>query len=51
MTCDMYYITHATLYVTGEGRLTFSQNFSSLALTVWERKFVEDIFTEDDSLT
>ena len=29
------------------GRITLSKNFSSLALTVWEWRFVEDIFTQD----
>ena len=44
-------VTNDTLHVTGGGDKTFSQNVSSLALTVWEIRFVEDIFTKDDSLT
>ena len=39
MTCDM------------RGRWTFSQNVSSLALTVSEWRFIKDIFTNDDSLS
>ena len=33
------------------GGLTFSQNFSCLALTVWVIPCIEDIFTKGDSLT
>ena len=40
-----------TPYMRQVGEITFSQNVSSLALTVWELRFVEDIFTKDDSLT
>ena len=37
--------------MTGGGRWTFSQNFSSLALTVWEWRCLEDIFTKYDLAT
>ena len=40
MTCD-------TWHLTGGGRWTFPPNLSSLTLTVWEWRFVEDIFTND----
>ena len=43
VTCDMRHVTCDTWLVTGMRRWTFSQNFSSLALTIWERRFVEDI--------
>ena len=36
VTCDTCNVTHDMSQVTGGSRLTFSQNFSSLALTVWE---------------
>ena len=42
--CDMW-------HMTGGGRWTFSQNFSSLALTVWEWRCSEDISTKDDWLS
>ena len=32
----MWYLTHDMSHVTDGGRWTFSQNFGSLALTVWE---------------
>ena len=40
MTCDMWHVTHDTWHVTHDtwhvwGGWTFSQKFSSLALTVW----------------
>ena len=36
----------------GEGGwLTFSQNVSSLALTVWERQCFGDIFLMDDTVS
>ena len=53
-TCDMWHMTHDMWHVTRDmwhvtlgGRWTFPRNFSSLALTAWEWKFVEDIFTKD----
>ena len=42
-----------TLHMTYDmwGRWTFFKNFRSLALTVWEWRFVEDILTKDEWLT
>ena len=37
-------------HVTQGGSWTFSQNFMSLALTVWEWRCLEDIFTKEDQL-
>ena len=55
---DMWHVTHDTWYVTcytwhmtGGGRWTLSQNFSPLALTVWEWRCIEDISTKDDWLS
>ena len=42
MTCDMWNLTHDMW-----GRWTFSNNFSSLAVTVLELRFVDNIFTKD----
>ena len=36
VTCDTWHVTHDMWHMTGS---TFSQNFSSLALTVWELKW------------
>ena len=47
-THDMWYVTCDTWHVTGSGRKTFSQNLSSLALTVWEWRYDEDILTNHD---
>ena len=35
VTCDTWYVTHG-------GEWAFPQNFSSLALTVWDRQYLED---------
>ena len=43
VTGDMWHMTCDTWHVTGMGRLTFSQNFSSLGLAVWEWRFIENI--------
>ena len=51
MTRDMWHVTCDTWHITSRGRWTFSQNCSSLAFTVWEWRFVEDVFTKDESLT
>ena len=37
-------------HMTGEGRWTFSQNFSSLALTVWEWRCSKNISTKKELL-
>ena len=52
VTCDMWHNTHAMWHLTYDrwGRWTFSQNVSSLALTVWEWRFDEDIFTNHHDL-
>ena len=50
-TGDTWHATHDMGHMTGGGRKTFSQNFSYLALTVWEWSFVEDICTKDDPLS
>ena len=50
MTCDIWHMTCDTWHMTGEGKWTFSQTVSSLALTVWEWRFVEDILTSHDYL-
>ena len=45
LTCDMWRVTSERLHVTSVGRWTFSPNFSSLALTVWEWRCVKDILS------
>ena len=50
MKCDIWYVTCDTWHAT-QDMWTFSQNFSYLALTVWEWKRFEVIFTNDDLLT
>ena len=47
----MWHVTQDTWHVTGGERLTFSHNFSYLALMVWDWMSSEDIFTKDESLT
>ena len=51
VTHDMWQVTHDMWHVTGWGRWTFTQNFSSLALMVWEWKCTEDISTNHQSLS
>ena len=41
MTCDPWHVAHG-------GGWTFSQNFCSPALTVWDRKCLEDSERKDD---
>ena len=41
MTCDTWHVTHG-------GGWTFSQNFCSSALTVWDRQGLEDSEQKDD---
>ena len=48
MTCEMWHVTCDTEQVTHEkwqvwGRWTFSQNFSFIALTVWEWRCFEEL--------
>ena len=43
LTLDTWNLTHGMLHMTGRGRWTFSQNFSSLASTVWEWRCFEDV--------
>ena len=47
VTHDTWHMTHDMWHMTGGGRWTFSQNASSLALTVWEWRRSEDISTKD----
>ena len=51
VTHDMWHMTHYMLHVTRGGGWRFSQNFSSLALTVWERQCFEDWEENYDWLT
>ena len=53
VTCDTWHLTRRdTWQVTRDmfGGLTFSQNFSSLALTVCDLRYYEDLEEKDDSL-
>ena len=43
--CETWHATCDTWNVTSGGRWTFSQNFSSLAHTVWKSRFDDNIFT------
>ena len=43
MTCDMWHVTCDMWHMTCLGGWTFSQNFSSLALTVCDLKYYEDL--------
>ena len=49
VTWDTSHMTHDTFHVTHDrwGRWTYPQNFSSLALTVWEWRCSEDISAKD----
>ena len=44
VTHDMWQVKHKTLYVTTGRRWTFAQNFSSLALMVWEFEVPPDMW-------
>ena len=46
MTCDRWHMTCDTWHTTHSLRWTFSQNFSSLALPVWDWVCLEDILTK-----
>jgi hypothetical protein len=48
MTCDTWQVTHDTWHVPRLGGWTFSQNFSSLALTVCEIWYYEDLEEKDE---
>ena len=57
VTCDMWQVTHDTWHVTCDtwhvtrlGGWTFSQNFSTLALTVCDLWYYEDLEEKDESL-
>ena len=50
MTHDICYVTCDMQHVTHGGRWSFSQNFRSLAHTVWEWRCLEDISTKDQLL-
>ena len=49
MTCDTWHMTCDMRHMTGGGSSTLSPDFSSLALTDWEYRFVEEILTKEDS--
>ena len=51
LTPDTWHMTRDTWHVTRGGGWTFSKNFSSQALTVWEWRSIEDIFTKVDWLS
>jgi hypothetical protein len=48
VSCDMWHVTHDTWHVTRLGGWTFSQNFSSLALTVCDLWYYEDLEEKDE---
>ena len=48
---DMWHVTCDVWHVTCCGGWAFSQNFSSLALTIWEWKCFEDILSQRIHLT
>ena len=50
MTCDTWHVTHDTWHVKRLGGWTFSQNFSSLALTVCDLWYYEDLEEKDEWL-
>ena len=52
VTHDMGHLTCEcdTWHLSGGGRWTISQHFSSLVLMVWEWRFDEDIFTNHDQM-
>ena len=53
VTCDTWHVTRDCdmWHVTRLGGWTFSQNFSSLALTVCDLWYYEDLEERDDSIT
>ena len=50
LTHDMWLMTYDTLHMTGWVMWTFSQNLSSLALTVWDWRCFEDLEENDESV-
>ena len=46
VTGDMWHVTHDTLHISHSVGWTFCQNFSSLALPVWDWQCLEDIWTK-----
>ena len=52
VTWDTWHVTRDMWHMTNDswGEGTFSQNFSSLALPVWEWTCYDDIFTKADSV-
>ena len=50
ITCDKWHVTRDMWHLTNGGWWTFFQNFSYLALTVWDRQCLQDISTKDESL-
>ena len=50
MTCDTWHMTPDMWPMTGGKRWTFFQNFSCLALTVWEWRYSENISIKDQLL-
>ena len=51
LTRDMWHVTHDMWHMTRLRGWTFSQNFSSLALTVYDLCYYEDLEEKDDWLT
>ena len=51
VTCDTWHVTRGIWHVTCLGGWTFSQNFSSLALTVCDLCHYEDLEEKDDWVT
>ena len=51
MTCDTWHVTRDIWHVTCCGGWTFSQNFSSPALRIFDLWYFEDLEEKDDSLT
>ena len=48
VTRDTWHMAHDTWHMTNLGGLTFSQNFSSLALTVCDLWYYEDLEEKDE---
>ena len=53
MSCDTWHVTSNMWYMTHDrrGRWTFYKNFSSLAFTVCEWRYFENMFTKHDWVT
>ena len=50
VTRDRWHVTLDIWHVTSLGGWTFSQNFSSLALTVYDLWYYEDLEEKDESI-